>query len=162
MRQAAEAWWSGPASRGMRRHPAHRRVLQDSGITSRPARAAVTAIRTSFTIWRWWAVRSGRGCREDLHRRRGAWASGKTSSMSAKAGPYHRNALSISSWTTTSRRALVTVSVSVRAPQIFCARRTSAGSMSHVFFTGGIRVMLSVVRTMGCGPGAHAQLLRCL
>jgi hypothetical protein len=68
--------------------------------------------------------------------RPGTAEEGNRSSISANAGPWRRNALSISSRIRIPDRACVTVSVSVRAPQIFLARWTSTGSISQVFLTG--------------------------
>ena len=75
-------------------------------------------------------------------RRRGIW-SGNTFSISASTGAWRRKALLIWSRIRISLSARVTVSVSVRAPQSFCAWRTSTGSMSQVFLTVGIRMILT-------------------
>ena len=57
-----------------------------------------------------------------------------------------------------SKGARVTVSVLVRAPQIFCARRTSTGSMSQVFLTAAIRMILTRVRMeMETPPPFHRR-----
>jgi hypothetical protein len=86
------------------------------------------------------------GVGQHLHRFLRGKGSGNGVSISANTGPYRRNALSISSRIRTSCKARVTVSVSVRAPQIFLARWTRAGSMSQVFFTAAIRAILTFIR----------------